>query len=189
MAFKYKVSDSKGKQLGFGISDDPPESPVWKLITTPKEMDEIKKHNFVLLQPTWDKTPAVEGRILEISGSIVSIKGVQVRENLRMPVEFETFIYSISDDWEGRVPITGLDVSCGGIAFTCERDFEVNDVMQVALPITSRPLLLNLRIIRVKTEKNKPVIYAAKFLNTIREEETMIRESVYILQRNYNPKI
>ena len=107
--------------------------------------------------------------------------GNQVRENLRMPVDFETYVYP-TDGREGRWTARANDLSCGGISFYSDGKFYVEEQVQVVIPITrTAPLLLTCQVLRQKDE-NGSTFYAAKFLDILNEQESMIREAVFNVQ-------
>ncbi len=187
MAFKYKIYDNSGKMIGDAFSDDAPTSPVWRMILAQADAQVIiAEKNVKVVIPDAENDP-IEGEVISSNGSIVTIKGVRVRENLRMPVKFSTYIYPIDDSWKGRSKIIGNDLSCGGFAFFSERELKVDEVVETVLPITSRPLILRLKILRTRQLNDGRLMYAAEFHEMLHEEETMIRETVFRLQVHYVP--
>ena len=58
----------------------------------------------------------------------------------------------------------------------------VGDRVEVVIPITRvAPLLMVCQILR-KTQEDHAKFYAAKFLNLLSEQESMIREAVFSVQ-------
>ena len=78
------------------------------------------------------------------------------------------------------------DLSCGGLAFFCPRPLEVGERVQVVVPVTAQPLLLDMEILRCSTGPGEECLYAAKFVSLLREEESMVREAVFSLQLRKN---
>ena len=127
------------------------------------------------------------GHVIQYKGSQLVLEplrdlvGNQVRENLRMPVDFETYVYP-TDGREGRWTARANDLSCGGISFYSDGKFYVEEQVQVVIPITrTAPLLLTCQVLRQKDE-NGSTFYAAKFLDILNEQESMIREAVFNVQ-------
>ncbi len=188
MAFKYKVTDNDGKLIGNAFSDDPPTSPVWRLILAQADAQVvIETKNVKVIIPGSEEEP-IEGSVISSNGSMVTVKGLRVRENLRMPVKFSTYIYPVNDSWVGRAQIHGNDLSCGGFAFFSERELKIGEVVETVLPITSRPLILLLKVLRTKVLPDGRLMYAAEFHEMLHEQETMVRETVFRLQVQYNPE-
>ena len=114
------------------------------------------------------KWAAAEGRIVRHDGNQVWVEAIReldgtVRENLRMPVRFESFLYPVSGSWKGRRPIVSRDLSCGGVAFYCKQRLEEGEIAQIVVPVTSQPLLLDLKILRQRPSPEPVPLYAAEF--------------------------
>lgn len=108
--------------------------------------------------------------------------GDKVRTNLRMPVDFETYVYP-TDGTPGRFPATGRDLSCGGISLFCNGRIQPGDSVQVVVPITRiAPLLLNCKVLRLEKEANGKTYFAAKYLELLSDQESMLREAVFNVQ-------
>lgn len=54
--------------------------------------------------------------------------------------------------------------------------------MQIAVPITAQPLLLNIKVLRQRPSGEPIPLFAAAFEELVHEEEKMIREAVFSLQ-------
>ncbi len=187
MAHKYIVYDENGKIICNTFSDDPPTSPVWRMIFAQGDLDKIANTEFVQVGMQGEKEPT-DGKIISINGNIVSIKGVKVRENLRIPVNFITHVYPTTGLWNGRAKIISNDLSCGGFAFFCDRELDVDEVVETIIPVTSKPLVLKLKVLRTRILEDNRKMYAAEFHNMLHEEEMMVRETVFRLQLKYVPE-
>lgn len=130
--------------------------------------------------PAWraDRPPGRQRVYLEP----VRRLGEDVRKNLRIPVRFVSYLYPVSGRWKGRVPIVSKDLSCGGLAFYAPRSLEVGEMVQVVVPVTSRPLVLPMRILRSERASDGEYVYAGCFVGMVREEESMVREAVFSIQ-------
>ncbi|MCI9224489.1 MULTISPECIES: PilZ domain-containing protein [unclassified Acutalibacter] len=108
--------------------------------------------------------------------------GNTVRANLRMPVDFDTFIYP-TDGSPGRYKAKSNDLSCGGISFYTSGVFKVGDIVEVVVPITrGGPLLLGCELLRISEMEDGSLFYAAKFTEVLNEQESMLREAVFNVQ-------
>ena len=56
----------------------------------------------------------------------------------------------------------------------------------MVIPVTSQPLLLDMKILRCRSRPEDDLLYAAEFLSLLREEENMVREAVFGLQLKAN---
>ena len=59
--------------------------------------------------------------------------------------------------------------------------------MEVVIPVTSQPLVLRMKILRRRSSSRKEPLYAAQFVDLLREEESMVREAVFSIQLQKKP--
>lgn len=187
MASKYLILDSRGKAVARGVSEQAPTEKLWRLRIDGGEIDSVMSHTNVTLVGDSEAVPALEGQILRREGNVIFVEPVRpleetVRQNLRIPVRFVSYLYPVSGQWKGRVPIVSFDLSCGGLAFFCPRQLEVQEITEVVIPVTAQPLVLPMRILRSQPTEEEGFFYAGRFINLVREEESMIREAVFGLQ-------
>lgn len=191
MAYKYLILDSRGNAVAHGTSEYSPQGHQWQMVIDDGDLEEVAKHTYISLVGNSDAVPAMEGKIVRRQGNVVVLEPVRplgqaLRKNLRIPVRFVSYIYPRSGSWKGRVPIVSNDLSCGGLAFFCPRPLEVGERVQVVVPVTAQPLLLDMEILRCSTGPEEECLYAAKFVSLLREEESMVREAVFSLQLRKN---
>ena len=187
MSYKYMLLDSRGAPVAQGVSEDGPEKNVWQLRIAHGDIKRVLGHEYISLVGTSEQFPAMEGRIVQCRDDLISVESVrmlgeEVRRNLRMPVRFESFLYPVSGRWRGRMPVLSNDLSCGGAAFFCARKLEVDEVAEIVIPVTAEPLVLRVKILRERPSPEPIPLYAAEFVDMLREEENMVCEAVFSLQ-------
>ena len=163
MSYKYMLLDSRGAPVAQGVSEDGPEKNVWQLRIAHGDIKRVLGHEYISLVGTSEQFPAMEGRIVR-------------------PVRFESFLYPVSGRWRGRMPVLSNDLSCGGVAFFCARKLEVDEVAEIVIPVTAEPLVLRVKILRERPSPEPIPLYAAEFVDMLREEENMVCEAVFSLQ-------
>ena len=104
------------------------------------------------------------------------------RRNFRVPVQVNSFLYPVDGSWKGRRAIETIDLSCGGIAFYSDSGMNIGDVAEVVIPITTNPLLLQIKLLRKDEVTAERAWYAAKFVELQPEEDQMICEAVFHVQ-------
>ena len=125
------------------------------------------------------------GKILLRQGNLLVLDpmralGESVRQNFRIPVDFETFVYFKG---AGRAFVKALDLSCGGIAMYSAHALEVGENVEVVIPITAEgPLILNCEILRAMPFAEPIWRYGAKFTDLIHDQESALREAVFAVQ-------
>lgn len=187
MTYKYLILDSKGEAVAHGTSEYAPQQAEWRMTIPDGDLEEIAKHTNLELVGNSDAVPALEVRIVRREGNTIVVEPIRpleqsLRRNLRIPVRFDSFIYPKSGKWKGRAAIISRDLSCGGLGFYCTRPLEEREQVQVVIPVTSQPLLLDLEILRCQTGVEGAPLYSARFPALLREEESMVREAVFSLQ-------
>ena len=190
MAYKYLVLDSLGRPVARCMSPEGLNAPVWRLEMSDEDLERILAHKDVTLVGTSEKWAAAEGRIVRHEGNQVWVEAVReldvaLRENLRMPVQFQSFLYPVSGHWKGRRLVMSEDLSCGGVAFYCAQRLVEGEIAQIVVPVTSQPLLLELKILRQRPSPEPVPLYAAEFVDLLREAESMLREAVFNIQLRY----
>ena len=104
------------------------------------------------------------------------------RRNFRVPVQVNSFLYPVDGSWKGRRAIETIDLSCGGIAFYSDSGMNIGDLAEIVIPITTNPLLLQIKLLRKDEVTAERAWYAAKFVELQPEEDQMICEAVFHVQ-------
>ncbi len=187
MVYKYLILDSKGRPVVHCTSLDSLSAPMWRLEMSEQDVECVMTHKNICLVGTADNCPAAEGRIVRSKGEMVWVESVralneELRENLRIPVRFETFLYPVTGTWKGRRMAISYDLSCGGVAFYCAQPLETGEIAELVVTVTSQPLVLRVKILRRLPSAEPIPLYAARFVDLVREEESMVREAVFSIQ-------
>ena len=187
MVYKYLILDSKGRPVVHCTSLDSLSAPMWRLEMSEQDVECVMTHKNICLVGTADNCPAAEGRIVRSKGEMVWVESVralneELRENLRIPVRFETFLYPVTGTWKGRRTAISYDLSCGGVAFYCAQPLEAGEIAELVVTVTSQPLVLRVKILRRLPSAEPIPLYAARFVDLVREEESMVREAVFSIQ-------
>lgn len=184
---KYLILDLSGRPLMRAATRQALHEGVCRMeLESEEDCEKLEREELYQLAGITDGTTA-EARFLRGRGEtaefeIVRMLDAEIRQNLRIPVRFESFLYPISGSWKGRAAIESRDLSCGGIAFVSKQKLEVGEICEIVIPVTSEPLILKLKILRAGEAGEEGVSYAAEFQNMVHEEESMVREAVFGLQ-------
>lgn len=181
----YLLMDPSSILLARAELLSPPGAGNMRMNIVEGRTDDVVAAGVVQAIPPEDDLPLQLGRVIRRRGDLVELEplrrlGSEVRENLRMPVEFDTFIYPKGG---GRVAARSNDLSCGGIAFFTEGTFQKGDVFEIVIPITDGgPLIVNAEVLRERESRDGERMYAAKFTDLINDQEMLIREAVFSIQ-------
>lgn len=149
------------------------------------DIEKIETMEIVQVIPS-DKTMRAQmGKYLSRRGDLVVLEpmrgfGAALRENFRVPVDFESFMYPQEG---GRAVFHALDLSCGGLAMYSDRALAVGEVCEVVIPITAEgPLILDCEILRATPFEGRTQKYAGRFVDLIHDQESALREAVFQIQ-------
>lgn len=181
----YILLDSKSMPLARAVLLSPVEALNWQIQVLDSKMEQVLEHGVVQLVGMSDDVPALLGRITHHRGDRISVEklralGEEIRQNLRVPVHFQSFIYPLDGKWKGRRAVEGNDLSCGGISFFCSERLEEKERLEVVIPITEEPVILACEILRIRPGGR--TLYAAKFTDICHDEEKLVREAVFSVQ-------
>lgn len=191
----YLLMDSRNAPLASGTLESPPDAPYMQIRVLDDKISDVMEHEEIQLIPMASSGPALLGRITRGRNNILTLEKLQaldndMRQNLRVLTDFHSFIYPISGRWIGRREIVCHDLSCGGIAFYCPDPLELDEQLELVIPITEEPVLMRCKILRRRATEDgdERTLYAAKFVDMCYDEETYVREAVFTTQLQARPK-
>lgn len=192
MANRCIITDSQNQPLAHAILENSPEETIWRVQVLDGGIKNVLEHEVIHLIGMTGKIPGMEGSILRREGGDrilvepVSTLDEDVRQNLRVPFRFDSFLYPVTGTWKGRLSIICHDLSCGGIAFFCGYPLQRGEIAELVVPITTQPLLLKVKILRIRPSNSAVPLLSAKFVDLIHDEEVLLREAVFSQQlRNH----
>ena len=166
----YALLDSRNAVLTQGRLENPPDAPDWQVRVPEDKISAVMEHEEIQLVPIDGDGDALLGRVRRNRNDLIVLQklqslGSEMRQNLRMPTHFQSFIYPVSGGWKGRRQAEANDLSCGGVAFFCAQQLEDGEVVELVVPITSEPLILKCQVLRRRpSDREDEVLYAANFV-------------------------
>ena len=191
----YLMLDSKNNPIARGRIQGKTDGPFWQIQVEDGKIDEILEHKKLKLLSIMDTGPSYEGIIVRSRNDMIQLEVTKLtpadgdmRKNLRVIVQFKSFIYPVSGRWRGRRVVESNDLSCGGIAFFTDHSLQVGEQLEVVIPVTSQPLVVRCELLRMRPTERSDILYAAKFVGLCNDEETLLREAVFNLQLRGRPR-
>ena len=191
----YLMLDSKNNPIARGRIPGKTDGPFWQIQVEDGKIDEILEHKKLKLLSIMDTGPSYEGVIVRSRNDMIQLEVTKLtpaagdmRKNLRVIVQFNSFIYPVSGAWRGRRIVQSNDLSCGGIAFFTDHSLQIGEQLEVVIPVTSQPLVVRCELLRMRPTERADILYAAKFVGLCNDEETLLREAVFNLQLRGRPK-
>lgn len=182
----YLLLDGRNTPLAKGILIGSAQTEMLQIRVLEDRVGEVTRHEVVQLLGI-DDDRALKCRLVRSRNNDVVLERLEiidpvVRNNLRIPVCFNSFLYTIEEHPQKRHTIRSVDLSCGGIAFYSMCNLQAGARAEVVLPITEQPLIAHIKVLRVNELKNGSSLYAAKFEDLCHDEEAMIRRAVFGIQ-------
>lgn len=191
----YLLLDSRNAPLARGELLTEPDAPTLQVRVLDGKISDVMDHEEIQLVPMGTNGASLLGRIVRSRNDNIMLQKLQsldndMRQNLRIPTDFHSFIYPISGQWRGRRSIEAKDLSCGGVAFFCADPLQVGERVEVIIPVTSQPVILQCKILRERPseEERTDVLYAGKFVEMCADEEMVVREAVFNIQLQDRPR-
>lgn len=184
----YILLDRKNNPLARGTLECPTDAPKFYVRVPEELIEELESHEIIQLIPVPRDLPSLLGHVIGSRRDVLILEPSEtlignVRQNLRVPMKFDSYIYPISGGWRGRRYVVSNDLSCGGISFFSHEPFAIGERFEIVIPITTQPLILRCELLRaLREEPDGNVLYAAQFVDMCPDEESMTREAVYNAQ-------
>lgn len=182
------LDSNTARVLARGYLEGPPDGLNLQINVIEGDALSVVHTEHVQIVPADEEMSPKLGHVIHYQGThlvmepLRDLVGNTVRANLRMPVDFDTFLYP-TDGSPGRWRARGNDLSCGGISFYTQARLGVGDTIEVVVPITrGGPLIMGCELLRTRDEEDDSVFCAGKFTEVLNEQESMLREAVFNVQ-------
>lgn len=184
---EYLILDEYQSSITRGILRNPPTAPVLEFEFPEADIQRVegvKEMQFIGID---ENAPSFHGTVTRRRGNRIAVqKGAELGEDpldaLRVPYEIESFVYPISNNWEGRGRIITKDLSCGAVSFTCDRSLALKEVVEVAVVVRAGAHLIHSKVISKTHNPDGTEQYVGKFISGVEEVEQVIRKEVLYLQ-------
>ena len=183
----YLLLDSVNNPLARGQLEGPSNGQILQMLVLDNDVEKVACHEVIVLMSMGTNEPPLQCRIVRQRGDRVALEKIasldpDLRRNLRVPIKFDTFIYPVTGRWRGRRPVQSIDLSCGGVAFYGDDGLEVEEKLELVIPVTEQPVILRCQILRKQELRNGKLLYAVKFVDMCEDEEVMVRKAVFNIQ-------
>lgn len=183
----YLILNKDGTALAQAVLESPRITEVVQLRLTKETTLNFTEIGEIQCIGLDNGSPSMKGTVTMQRGERLVIRpgamlGAEARENLRIQTDFKSVMYPVTGYWKGQRAIRGHDLSCGGLAFHTEQELRPDEAVQVVLPVTDSPLILNARVLRELNTNDPWPLYATRFINLCQDEEFAIRKAVFSIQ-------
>ncbi len=188
MNARYLIFDVDMNPLAQADLLNAPDSDVLHFNVLDDRAELVEEHGNICIMGSVNDKTVLLGRVLRSRGDRVVVKpGAKLRndarKNVRVPTQFESYIYPVLGTWRGRGHIISKDLSSGGIAFYTDAHLFIGEIIEIVLPVTQLPLLVEAEILRTTPGTGRqPDFYAAKFIELVEDQDAAIRQAVYSIQ-------
>lgn len=187
----YFLLDSNNQTVARGMLRSPEDDPTLQVKVLDDKISDVMRHEQIRLVSLKGNTPAVVTKVSRCRNDTVVLERLYTdkRKNLRVPTQFQSFIYPLDDTWRGRRRIKANDISCGGVAFFYEGQLQDHERLELVVPVTTQPLILQCEVLRKRpSDREDTHLYALQFVDMCDDEESMVREATFSIQLENRPK-
>lgn len=187
----YFLLDSNNQTVARGMLRGPEEDMALQIKVLDDKISDVMRHEQIRLVSLKGNTPAMVTKVTRCRNDVVVLEKLYTdkRKNLRVPTQFRSFIYPLDSAWRGRRNIRANDISCGGVAFFYEGELQDHEHLELVIPVTSQPLILQCEVLRRRlSDREDTHLYALQFVNMCDDEESMVREATFNIQLENRPK-
>lgn len=181
----YFLLDSNNQTVARGMLRSPEDDPALQVKVLDDKISDVMRHEQIRLVSLKGNTPAVVTKVARCRNDMVVLEKLYTdkRKNLRVPTQFRSFIYPLDDSWQGRRRIKANDISCGGVAFFYEGELQDHERLELVVPVTSQPVILQCEVLRRRpSDQEDTHLYALQFVDMCDDEESMVREATFSIQ-------
>jgi hypothetical protein len=183
----FLILDCSSRPIAHGVLLDASSSSGWTMEVQGGKVPAVTEHHELELINTSDFQISYLVRVIGSQSDQITVEplrslGSEIRETLRVPVNFHSFAYPLSGSWKGRRAIQAVDLSCGGIAFCCQETLYIGESLEVVIPMAKHPLILTCQILRSQPSPDGDVIYGAKFSDLCDDADKLVQEYVFTQQ-------
>ncbi len=184
----FVLLDTQDHVLAHGNLVGPSNGATFQVQVLDDQIERVLEHEIIQMLSIANSVPPLLGRISSHRRDMIVLEKLQtlagdIRQKLRIPVRFDSFIYPLTGRWKGRRTVTSKDLSCGGVAFYCEDSLQIGEELEIVIPITSSPVILRCKILRYwPATEEEPDLYASKFVNMCNDEEMIVQTTVFSVQ-------
>lgn len=187
----YFLLDSNNQTVARGMLRGAEDDPVLQVEVLDDKISDVMRHEQIRLVSLKGNIPAVVTKVTSCRRKMVALEKLYTdkRKNLRVPTQFHSFVYPIDGPWRGRREIRANDISCGGVAFFYEGELQDHEHLELVVPVTSQPLILQCQVLRRRpSDQEDTHLYALQFVDMCDDEESMVREAAFNIQLENRPK-
>lgn len=187
MSKLYLILGSDRAPLAKGSPVGPVLGETLKLNVLEQKAEDVAKHPILILMSESSGQLPIQCHLVERTGDVVTLRKMMtldasVQRELRIPVQFDSFIYPLDESFSGRKTLVSIDLSCGGMSFYSDDGLEPGQTAEVVIPVTSNPLVVTMEVLRKQVLHDGRAYYAARFVDLLEEEEKLICEAVFGIQ-------
>ncbi|MBQ3497230.1 MAG: PilZ domain-containing protein, partial [Oscillospiraceae bacterium] len=134
-----------------------------------------------------DEMYTIVGRVKGQKGKYILLERIigrsgDARRSLRVPIDYDTYIYPADGTWEGRCLVKCKDLSCGGIAFHLPMELTLGERVDVVVRTQEEPLVIRGEVLRQLEKKGDMRGYAVCFRDICPDEDALLCKEVFGVQ-------
>ena len=183
----YVITGRNRTPLARAMIYGDPNGKMWQAELVSGEAELILAEETVELVRLGEDMYTLVGRVKEQKGKYILIESIigrsgDARRSLRVPIDYDTYIYSADGTWKGRCLVKCKDLSCGGIAFHLPMQLTLGEWVDVVVRTQEEPLVIRGEVLRELEKKDDMSGYAVCFRDICPDEDALLCKEVFGVQ-------
>lgn len=184
---EYLILDEDQSSLTRGVLRNPPTANILEFEIPEADVPLVEGYVNLQFLGFDESSPSFAGKVTRRRGNRMAVErgaslGDTALDNLRVPFEHDSFIYPVSQDWQGRLSVRTHSLSCGAVGFYAKRGLQENEVVEVAIHVREGALLIQGKVVSQHQDTKGIFDTVVKFLSGVDDVERMVRREVLYLQ-------
>lgn len=183
----YVITGKNRTPLARAMLYGDPDAETWQAELVSGTMEAVLAEKTVELVRLGDDMYTLVGRVKGQSGKRVLLERIigrsgDARRSLRVPIDYDTYIYPADGAWKGRCLVKCKDLSCGGIAFHLPMTLTLGETVDVVVRTQDEPLVVRGEVLRELEKKDDMNGYAVCFRDLCPDEDALLCKEVFGVQ-------
>lgn len=183
----YVITGKNRTPLARAMVYGDPDAEAWQAELVSGEADDVLAEETVELVRLGEVMYTLVGRVVgQTDGRILLDRIIgrsgDARRSLRVPIDYDTYIYSADGTWKGRCLVQCKDLSCGGIAFYLPMQLTLGERVDVVVRTEEEPLVVRGEVLRELPMRGDLHGYAVCFRELCPDEDTLLCREVFGVQ-------
>ena len=183
----YVITGKNRTPLARAMLYGDPDAEAWQAELVSGDAAAVLAEDTVELVRLGEEMYTLVGRVKGQAGKYIRLERIigrsgDARRSLRVPIDYDTYIYPVGGTWKGRCLVKCKDLSCGGIAFHLPMQLVLGERVDVVVRTQEEPLVIRGEVLRELEKTGDMNGYAVCFRDICPDEDALLCKEVFGVQ-------